>query len=281
MENLRPRGIGEVIDAAIALYKARFGALVKLTALVVVPVQLLNVLVTLSTAPSEVTFGATGPTPVYDSRTSFWVPFAGTVVMNVVTILSTAFATAAVMRLVAGTYVGQASAVGDSARLAWHRFPAVIGASFVTGILTIIGFAACIVPGLYLQAMFSVTIPALLLESLGVRAAIRRSTELSRGRRWQCFAVLYVGSLLAGAIAFGLTLLIDVPVDAALDGTTALAIAQGVAGALTAALTTPFQAAAIIVLYFDLRVRGEGFDVQMALQRLDRARTAVPSIAAT
>jgi hypothetical protein len=281
MENLRPRGIGEILDAAIALYKARFGALVKLTALVVVPVQLLNVLVTLSTAPNDVTFGATGPTPVYDSRHAFWVPFAGTVVMNIVTVLSTAFATAAVMRVVADTYVGQPSDVRTSARLAWRRFPAVIGASIATGFLTIIGLLACVVPGLYLQAMFSVTIPALLLEGLGVGEAIRRSTALTRGRRWQCFAVLYVGSLLAGAISFGLTLLIDVPVNAALDGTTALAIAQGVAGALTAALTTPFQAAAIIVLYFDLRVRAEGFDVQMALQRLDRSRAGVPSIAAT
>jgi len=46
LANLRPRGVGETLDAAVALYRSRFGALVRITALVVIPVQMLNVLVT-------------------------------------------------------------------------------------------------------------------------------------------------------------------------------------------------------------------------------------------
>ncbi len=34
-------------------------------------------------------------------------------------------------------------------------------------------------------------------------------------------------------------------------------------------LTTPFVATAIVVLYFDLRTRDEGYDVQLLMQRND------------
>jgi hypothetical protein len=270
VENLRPRGIGEILDAAVALYRARFGPLVRLTALVVVPVQVLNVLITLSTTPSDVTFGVGGPTPVYDERDTVWVPLAGTLVSNVVVVLSTAFATAAVMRLVADTYLDAPTTTRDSAQLALQRLPAVLGVATLTSLMIIAGTFACVIPGLFLQAVFAVAMPALLLEGKRVGQSLNRSAQLTKGRRWQSFSVVYVGSMLTGLVTFGLTLLIGGAINFAVHGTVALAVAQGVSGAVTAALTTPFVAAATIVLYFDLRVRAEGFDIQMALHDLDR-----------
>jgi hypothetical protein len=46
---------------------------------------------------------------------------------------------------------------------------------------------------------------------------------------------------------------------------TSLAIAQGIANSIALLLTAPLVAAAIVALYFDLRIRDEAFDVQMAL----------------
>ena len=51
---LRRLGVGEIVDAAIRVYRQKFTTMVKAVALVVVPVQVLNVLVRLS---SEWTFG--------------------------------------------------------------------------------------------------------------------------------------------------------------------------------------------------------------------------------
>jgi hypothetical protein len=278
--NLRPRGVGEVLDAAVALYKARFVQLVKLTTIVVVPVQLLNVLITLSTRPSDITIGTTGAQPVYDGDEAVWVPLAGTIVMQVVVVLSTAFATAAVTRLVADTYLDQPTSAGGSTRLALHRLPAVLALSIVTSLLVIAGTFACVVPGIWLQVSWAVAMPALLLEEKGVRAAMSRSFALTKFRWGQCFAVYYVGSLLSSFVALGLTAVLDGAISVAVEGTAALAIAQGVSGAITAALTTPFIAAAVVVLYFDLRVRGEGFDIQMALHDMDHARLRAAPFAA-
>jgi len=56
-------------------------------------------------------------------------------------------------------------------------------------------------------------------------------------------------------------------------GTVATVIGQSTANAISAAIVTPFAATAIVVLYFDLRIRDEAFDVQMLMQR-DHERAA-------
>ena len=50
---LRPRSVGEVLDAAVLLYRARFGALMRVSLIVVIPVSLLTMLVLLSALPDE------------------------------------------------------------------------------------------------------------------------------------------------------------------------------------------------------------------------------------
>jgi hypothetical protein len=42
-------------------------------------------------------------------------------------------------------------------------------------------------------------------------------------------------------------------------------LAQSLANAVASVLTTPFVAAATVALYFDLRIRDEAFDVQVAM----------------
>ncbi len=51
-------------------------------------------------------------------------------------------------------------------------------------------------------------------------------------------------------------------------------IAQSIASTIAGVLTTPFVAAAIVTLYFDLRIRDEAYDIQLMMQRND-ARLAV------
>ena len=50
-----------------------------------------------------------------------------------------------------------------------------------------------------------------------------------------------------------------------------MVIGQSIANTIAGVLTTPFVATAIVVLYFDLRIRDEAFDVQLLMQRNDAA----------
>ncbi len=66
---LRPRGIGEILDTAVALYRARFTRLARVAAAVVIPVQALSAIVLISARPDSISFGVTGSvTPHYDSN---------------------------------------------------------------------------------------------------------------------------------------------------------------------------------------------------------------------
>jgi hypothetical protein len=269
LANLRPRGVGETLDAAIAIYRARFGALVRTTALVLIPVEIVNVLITLSTTPSGTTIGPSGVTPVYDSRAAFWTPLAGSLLTRIVAILSIALATAAVVRLVADTYLDADSSRSASTRLALNRFGAVIWLAIVNGVVVTAATFLCVLPGIWLQVAWSVAAPALLLENRRVGAALGRSFQLAKGNWWRCFGVVLVGGVLSLFVEFALSAGAALVLHSYAHGTAAIVIDDGVAGTIAAVLTTPFVAASIIVMYFDLRIRSEGFDVQMALRDID------------
>src|SRR5207248_10550062 len=51
--DLRPLGVGEVLDAGIKIYRRRFGTLVRATASVVVPVSIISGIVGVSAATSN------------------------------------------------------------------------------------------------------------------------------------------------------------------------------------------------------------------------------------
>ncbi|HEX5614723.1 MAG TPA: hypothetical protein VFZ83_06165 [Acidimicrobiia bacterium] len=281
---LRPRGVGEILDAALAVYRARFRAVVQLTAIVVLPVQVLSVLVVLSTQPDDTTPSFTGGvSPVYDSTapSDVWLQLAGVLVVALAGLLANSFATAAVSDVVAATYLGdpQPDDVRRSWRHALQRFPAVLGVGFLSGIATFVGILLCIAPGVWLYVSWSLAIPALLLERLGVGAALSRSFALVAKRWWTCFAVVGVGALLTSVLQFAFAIPVTFVVDRLGGGVVGDLVLGTVVDTAVAAATTPFLAAMIVVLYFDLRVRFEGLDVQLLIERVgagDPARLPSP-----
>ena len=95
-------------------------------------------------------------------------------------------------------------------------------------------------------------------------AAMSRSFELTKSHFWHVLGVVLSASVISAilnlALAAGLNYW-----SARAGSPTSLAIAQGIANTVAALITTPFVAAAIVTLYFDLRIRDEAFDVQMAI----------------
>ncbi len=259
---LRPRGIGEVLDAAVALYRGRFGQLVRYAAIVVVPVQLLLTIVLLSAQPDRFSVTVNGSsTPQFDTTRA---QLGATVVVIVVGWLTHAFVAAVTTRVVAGEYVGHREPGSEAARTAVRRFLAVIGVGLLVGVCEVAGLFLCGVGSFAAQALFAVAIPVVILERRRVLAAMGRSIELTRSHFWHVLGVVVsaslLGALLNVALATGLN------VWSARGGSpTSLVVAQGVANTIGALLTTPFVAATIVALYFDLRIRDEAFDVQMAI----------------
>jgi hypothetical protein len=270
---LRPRGVGEVLDAAVLLYRARFGALMRVAVLVVVPIQVLSLLVLLSALPDDYTIGFTGETtPVYDSDTDTAIAFAAALVTIVLSALATTFVSAATTRIVAEAYVGRRDgSVNEAMRDTLHRFLPLIGLTLLVTAGVTIGLFLCVVPGLWLQTAWCLAVPVFVLEGTKVTRAIGRSFELTKQRFWLAFGVFWLSQLLITALTFGLTAATTWLVRTG-DSLAAETIVQSVASGLASVITIPFAAAALVALYFDFRIRAEAFDVQMMIARLDEGR---------
>jgi hypothetical protein len=265
---LRPRGVGEILDSAVALYRARFKKLTLVAAAVVVPVQVLSALVLLSAQPDHYTLNVTGTvSPQYDTS-SLAVELAAVIVVALVGVLSTALVVAVCTRIVADAYIGRSSETREAVRAVRPRVFAIVGTSLLVLLSEAIGFVFCFVGALFPLTLFAVAIPALILEGVGVSAALSRSITLTKAHAMHVLGLVVTAQLLAtvlnGALAEGVSLLLRNG-----GSTVAVVIGQSVASTIAGILTTPFVATAIVVLYFDVRIRDEAFDVQLLMQRND------------
>jgi hypothetical protein len=156
--------------------------------------------------------------------------------------------------------------VGVILRNAWPLLATFV----VVHVAEAAGIFACYVGPLFVMALFSVVAPVIGAESAGPGRALSRSLALTRERYWPVFLTV----VLMGIVAFALdTTLSSLPQGVALAvGSEAGWLLVALGGIVAQLVTTPFVAAATVLLYFDLRVRNEGMDLELAARRaLDRA----------
>jgi hypothetical protein len=262
---LRPRGVGEMLDASVVLYRARFVRLLLVAAIVVVPTQFITTLVLLSAQADSAAFGVSGFSPGSNSPDfdagSAAVQLGATVTILVLSVISTAFVSAVCTRIVADAYVARGDNTKEALGVVARRIFALLGLSVLVAITQV---------AIITIVLFAVAVPVLILEGAGVFKAMGRSSSLTISNFWRCLGVIAAAQLLTAVVTFGLAA--GVAVVFRDGGSGANIVAQGFANAIAAGVTTPFLAATIVVLYFDLRIRNEGFDLQMLMQR----RTAPP-----
>lgn len=258
---LRPLQVGEILDAAIKVYRSRFADLVKIVAVMVAPVQVLAVLVEMS-VPSD---GFTS-TDQFGNTTFDGGDFVGTMAaffaVWVLGGIATQLATAGSIKTISETYLGERRSWTESLRFAIDRFGPLLWLLVIFSFITVVALIPCGVPGIYLYVSWWVAVPALVLEDHRGFKALSRSRHLVKGMWWRVFGLVIITVLLTSVLGFILGLVFGGVVLAA-DSATVDSIAQGVANFLSSVLVTPITAAVISVLYFDLRVRKEGFDLEL------------------
>ena len=265
---LRPLGIGEMLDASIKLYRARFRDMLIAAALVTAPAVILVALVQVS-AGNPTALTQTDPEtnlPEVDFG-SLWIYIASLSVTFVITLLANNLATAGVLRIISGTYLGEEIGWRDSLRFAFRRFWSLTWLLTLTALALVGGLLACIIPAFYVQGIWAVVLPVLLVEDMRGTKALGRSYRLVKGRFWPVLGTVLLGGLLASVVQGVLSapVIALVFIEANFVLTAAL---QAVVNIIGTALTTPFVAVLTMVIYFDLRVRKEGFDLYLLAQRV-------------
>ncbi len=273
---LRPLGIGEILDVGIKITTRHYWTLARAVLVVVVPVQLLAAIVDLSVADGALSGAGSDPFETNQFGTTeldadVWTLVAAVLVAAILGLLAQTIATGACFKAVADAYLGHTPSWRRSTAEVLRRLHSIVWISVLTYLLGGLALLACILPGIWLFIAWTVAIPAFLTEGVKGRRALGRSFRLVRGFWWRTFAIVVLGTILASIIS---AVISGVLVAAALtsDSTLATVVANFVSSVAAGAITTPFIAAVTIVLYFDLRVRKEGFDLSLLAARLGEGR---------
>lgn len=269
--DLRPLSVGEIVDAAIKVYRRNALTMFKLVAVVVIPVQILSILIGLSTTP-EASVVQPPVTPGGPPQIDFGElapAIAGALTSGLLAFVATALATGACFKAVADAYLGGAPDARESFGFARARLGSILWVSFLGAILTALLFLLLVVPGIYVTVAWTVAVPVLLFEGVRGAGALGRSRRLVKGRWWPVAGALLLGLLVAAVVS--------IVIGAVLGGVLALGAGQsqaagtivgGIVNIVGSIIATPFQAALVSIIYFDLRVRKEGLDVALLTQRM-------------
>jgi hypothetical protein len=285
---LRPLGITDILDETIDLYRSNFVLLVGISGVLNVPYAVLSGLLEASKAGAGMT---------------------GSVLNLLAAVVIGSLVTGALTFAISDRYLGRPTSVGASYRrvLKGSVFAPLLGAMLLKDLIAfapivvvaVLGAAAIAAAGMqgstvataaagvgvlgmmllafawaaYFGVRFLLVEPAVILEQVGAGGALSRSWKLIAGSWWKGFGLF--------VIVMGITILIVMTVTAP----TTIAIASKTAArqavshsllaintiltALAQTLMAPWLSIAWILLYYDMRIRKEGFDLELLARELD------------
>ncbi len=299
---LKPMTAGDILDQAIRIYRENFVALVTIVAIVNVPLILIQVAASALTLPLGNDFGADAPLTSAGAATLFGL---ATVVSTILSTIGNIFVYGAISHFVSRRFLGQPSSVRDAYGSAFSRWLALLigalliglanillliiflgvifiptlgvgvlgsnlgdGASAVAGLLVLclcVLFIPAIFVSLFFNTKWSFWTQAIVIEKYNSTGGLGRSWKLIKGTFWRVLGFNLILSIIVGAFSAGPIFLLSL-------GTTFLPsplfrlVLQSVATSAVVMIMTPLQFATLTVLYYDLRIRKEGFDLQMQMK---------------
>lgn len=263
---LRPRSLTEIIDAAFHVYRSAF--------LVMIPISAgFNAIV----FAFVIAAGMAGEADV--TLALLFLLF-----MPIILVGAT-FMEGAVAAATGDVVLGRQPTIVGSLRQVADHFRSVLGALFYK--YTLLGFAFLapvlagtiigpvgigfgVIVALILVIWMWCTLFAIPIVTLAEKASagdsVDRSRSLSAGRRWNIFGAIAVAVLIVMLLAFGAMILI-VPLIFSDQ-----AILAQVVNAIVSLITYPFIPIVATLLYFDARIRKEGFDIEHLAAAIDAPR---------
>lgn len=281
MTDLRPLDFGEILDGSLVIYRRHFGLFLKLAvAALAAPVVLLVYFALRFFADFE-------QNPL---RTLVFILPIGLLYYVASLVL-----TAGTIRIISDSYLGRTPRLQDALSLGMSKIWPLVAVGLGKGIvLTLIGAGTAVVAGLgaaaargapavsipvliglvcagiwffiYVACGYGVTTPVVVLEDLGSSFdAFGRSWELTRGFKRKVLGLAVVAFLLCNIIP---SQVFQVVATAVMPTAPAAGVVLTVCSVVLPLLLAPVIASVITLIYYDLRVRREAFDLQMLGRQL-------------
>jgi hypothetical protein len=296
---LRPLGMGDIFNAAVSYIRANPKAMLGLTTVVVVVAQVVALLLQIGPlatsgllSPGLGEYGQSDPTEMSEGSIVGLLlsTAAGGVTTVFAAIVLSGLLTVVVGRAVFGATIG----VGEAWRRARGRLLPLLGITafemvgaaaliavvvgVVFAVVELVGGAVAFVVGAllgltviaalaYLYTVLSFAPTLIVLERIGIGAAITRSFRLVRGDFWRVFGIQLLAAVVAGLVSGAVTVPFSLVGQVMLvvgESTGTIVIAMvliSVGGAIGQIITAPFSAGVVVLLYADRRIRAEAFDL--------------------
>jgi hypothetical protein len=285
--DLSPRGVGRLLDDAIAIYRTNFRSIATVAAISVFPVALIygisqtlyfrgltDMFARLAGAP---TASAVAPEP----DAAMLIGYALSASMSVVYTVARVYFQSTLLRagsaLLEGRPPGTRQMLKDGLGIALPVLGVTLLVSVAVSTAAGVTFLALGAGGLVLAAYLAVAVPAAAVEGAGVTDALKRSIALVRGNFWRVVLVflgmLVLSTQIEGALASPIivrdvVLGLQNPTTVVTQLPLAWKVAEGFLQASAAVLVLPFIELTWLGCYLDLRARNEGLDLLVRAQDL-------------
>jgi hypothetical protein len=239
---LRPRSATEIIDAAFQILKLQYGTFVVLAALAYLPYIAIMLVIGASTSGASMDArneAALGAGLLALPVALIWFPIAETAVL------------VGASDALLGKQVDAAAAL----RVVLSRFGSVLGAAILKGLLVLIAMVFFVVPGVIVWLGLFATPAVVVYERLGATESIGRSWNLAKGMKGKVLGVMLLVYLMVLAVQLAVTVI------AATVGVNELT--ANVAASVLVIFIYPLIGIATALLYYDARIRKEGFDLHV------------------
>jgi hypothetical protein len=280
--DLRPMTLGELLDRTFSLYKKNFwlfAGIMTVPALVAFIFQVANTIFNLPFGKMPVagpvrTGAAAVPNPAF-----FGSFFGGLFLVLFIFMIIYAMSHAATVFAVSDVYLGRETSIRSAYFRVWGKVIRVILVIFLTYLCVWAGLIFLIIPGIIVGCRTACGIPVAMLEDRGPMNALSRSWELTKGFAFQIFVIFVMFLVLsyAGAAIFTLPFTLMI-VSAAKGGTIPFwpSMLQHLGAFISGVLVGPIATIAYTLMYYNLRVRKEAFDLTHLMQSMDQAPAQVP-----
>ncbi len=265
---LRPLSTSELLDRTFHLYRNNFLVFVGIAAIPQMFVLVLQL------AGSGLMVGSPILGGLFTSIVAGLASFVAIEISQAATVLA-----------VSEIHLDKPATIGAAFSSAKQSLGRVIGISLGVGIAVGIGFLLLVIPGVYLALAWSLAIPVTVLEGGGLGDSTSRSKALTKGSLGRIFVIFLLVAILTFVVSFiiqfPLGLLTALAGQNYIVGNTALAHAMQSAGNfLSTSLVGPLATIALTLIYYDQRVRKEGFDLQLMMSTMQQGTPAAAAAAA-
>ena len=240
---------GTLLDRAFRLYTNNFSLMLGITAVAYVPFYLIMLML-------ESSLGISVHRPGGGLSTVLFL------IAFIVLWASVAFPIAggAATYAISERYLGNEVTIGEALRRGLGCFWTLSLAEITATIRMMFGILLLVVPGILWMLSYSLIVPAILVEGQKAMPSLRRSRDLVKGYRGKVFCVTMVIILLEMILGSGVGLISSWLFN---PGSGGGALLSSAINNLASIFMTPLLIIATILLYYDMRIRKEGFDLEM------------------